>query len=58
MSSSLRVFLLMYFRLVAEAAEANRKSMYASSLRQPTQLPFPGYFDKALLLFDEEQKRY
>ncbi|MBT5267651.1 MAG: ribbon-helix-helix domain-containing protein [Rhodospirillaceae bacterium] len=62
MSSSLRVFLLTYFRLTAEYVEGelNRKSPagIGAGLGQPPQQPFPSLYDKAMEKFAADQRRY
>lgn len=57
MSSSLRVFLLTYFRLVTETMEEQRDSP-RPGFAHPPQHPFPSYFEIALERFDVDQRRH
>jgi predicted DNA-binding ribbon-helix-helix protein len=57
MSSSLRVFLLTYYRLVAQTAEAKAEGNTAPGLAQPPQAVFGRAFDIALAQFAEDQRR-
>lgn len=57
MSSSLRVFLLTYFRLVARNAEARLGMGAAPGFAHPPQRPFPSMLDQALDQFGQDQKR-
>lgn len=60
MSSSLRVFLLTYFRLAADTAEQLIQTRRASGsgMAQPPQASFPGNLDRALERFGADQKRF
>lgn len=58
MSSSLRVFLLTYFRIVAENAERTLTRRPADGFAHPAQAAFPSAFEMALERFSADQRRH
>lgn len=57
MSSSLRVFLLAYFRIVAQTVERQLTAGPLTGLAHPPQVPFPRTIDQALEQFAQDQRR-
>jgi hypothetical protein len=58
MSSSLRVFQLTYFRIVADNAEKLLMRRPVGGFAHPPQVAFPGAYEVALERFSADQHRH